>query len=134
MLQPSLDDVVLSLELDSSHVEYLCWRMPLLVHTVEAGEAQPDHSPMLVQGHVAPVFDDGAAGHHLRILACLVEDDGVFTLEEDQKLCDLVHTPPRLWKEYLFYWYVFLSLTLLWIDFCHEKSECCDKKMYMISR
>ena len=75
MLQPSLDDVVLSLELDSSHVEYLCWRMPLLVHTVEAGEAQPDHSPMLVQGHVAPVFDDGAAGHHLRILARLVEDD-----------------------------------------------------------
>ena len=127
MLQPSLDDVVLSLDLDSNHVEFLCWRMPLLVHTVEAGEAQPDHSAMLVQGHVAPVLDDGAAGHHLCSLARLVEDDGVFTLEEDQKLCDLVHTPPRLWREYLFYWCVILSLTLLWIDVCHEKSECCEK-------
>ena len=90
VLQPALDDLVLRARPDSSDAEDLARRVPLLVHGVEAPEAEPYHASVLVQAHVPPVNDDGAAGPLLGILAPLVELDDLVAVEEGKQLGDLV--------------------------------------------
>ena len=49
--------------------------MPLLVHIIEAAKAQPDHTSVLVEAHVAAMDNDWAAGPLLRILSPFVDGD-----------------------------------------------------------
>ena len=66
--------------------------MPLLVHGVKAPEAKPNHSSVLVKAHVPLVYDDGAAGSLLGILASLVNLQNFMTIEKGQELSNLVDT------------------------------------------
>ena len=66
--------------------------MPLLVHGVKAPEAKQNLSSVLVKAHVPLVYDDGAGGSLLGILASLINLQNFMTIEKGQELSNLVDT------------------------------------------
>jgi hypothetical protein len=65
--------------------------VPGAVHAVQAAEAQPDHSAVLVQGHATSSLDDGIVREDPGILASLVDDPRLVLIEELELLRDRVH-------------------------------------------
>ncbi len=66
--------------------------MPLLVHTIEAAETQPDHTSVLVKAHVAAVDNDWAAGPLLRILPLFVYSDRLMDIKEFKTFGNVIHS------------------------------------------
>ena len=96
MLQPPLDDVVLGTRPHYCHEKHVLRRMPGRLHAVKAAVAQPDHSPVFIQSHVAAVLDDGVFRELPLALPTFVDDDGLMMIEEGQLLGDLIHSPMLL--------------------------------------